>query len=212
MEVIVVDKQKVLIFIDAPNFNGMQNDMGIAVNHAAFRDILTGDRERVAIRYYAQQPAVLGTRNFLKYLQGIGYEVVTAQTGEDVDDLIVGDIRRMYSQADVIVLVGGDAIYAEPLTEVAEAGKRVEVICTTTSLAGDFSKIAETIDPYTFKGEITDEMKTRQRRLQREIANGTVATPGAQQIGQLMALGSKVIVETRPQEIIIRIRLPQVPQ
>lgn len=198
---------KVLIFIDGPNVNHQQQEMRISIKWDSYRDFLAGGREIVEVRYYTTPPLNVGTEGFHTYLRGLGFEVITCKQGEDVDNLILEDLHRLYPTTDVVVLAGGDGVYIDALTEAVNAGKEAEVVCISTMMAGGFSGIAKTIDPITHKDEIIDQSKTRRRQL--EVAErASETTPGAEHIGQLMALGTRVSIETRPREIIIRVVLP----
>ena len=204
--------KKVLIFVDGPNWNHQQEEMEISCKFDKLREVLSGDRELLGVRYYTTPAPTPAAKGFQEYLRKLGYLVITCEQGQDVDDLLAKDLKELKGlgyadEPDTIVIVSGDNRFAEILGPIVEKGKTAEVVSLSTTLSADYAGIADHVDPLDFKDKITDLAKTMKRQKQAAVIAAD-KMPGAEFIGTLMALGNKVTIEARASELIIRITLP----
>ena len=195
-----------VVFIDGPNFNGVQQLLEVSIDFKKLYKFLVGDAKSVVVRYHTQKPTSSGAEGFLKFLSSNGYQVVVTPEG-DVDQTLLSDVQEFAPKASKVVLVGGDSDYIKPFADASTSGTAVTVYGTSDTVAADYHGISEVVYFDDFIDQIIDIGKTRRReQIRRE---DTSLLPGATEIGSLLALGQRISVETRPDanEIIIRIKL-----
>ena len=206
--------KSLLVFVDGPALNAMQNRMGFQIDHQALKDVLTAIYDVVEFRYYARGYIEKKAGSFIAALASFGYTVEYSKDEEDVDPMIVADIHKMFNKAKVIMLVGGDHIFAEPLQEAKDNGKKIVVVCPTriVMLAEAVKAVAdEIIDPADMKDKVIDHVRTDKFADSSSPSNGRRNVPAKPDpinlVAQFSAIGIPIKIETYDDEIIIRIKI-----
>lgn len=168
------EQEVVVVLIDGPNLNGMQNDLGWAINHFKLPEVLAQGRKIHSTHYFALlQP---GTRQsgFLNVLERADWKI--HRHWKDIDALLSSEMTRLAlesSEITTIILVTRDGDYWQAIETARKAGKRVQLAAIRQGLSPVLLEAAggELIDLEHFRSQLIDQERTSRRFAQRFVIN-----------------------------------------
>ena len=136
----ILEKSRVVIFIDHANIFHNIEKLNIRINYNKFKEILAGNKYLLGIFMYMGIPEKLLPKklNFLKYLNSQGFiiqpkPVSISPTGikkqKGVDIFIYKDIVELAEEDtyDKAILVSGDSDFIDLIKKLKELKKDIEV-------------------------------------------------------------------------------------
>lgn len=160
------ESQNVLILVDVPNFNALQDAMQTSVDFTKLREALTGGRSLKEARLYMKGPITSAQQGFVDFVRNIaGWKVKVEESSKDIDDMINEDLKRIWPEdTNVVVLVSGDRDFVEALRGAKQEGKRIEVAGISETMSAELKGLAdEFIDLRLIRDQISDPFRTAQR-------------------------------------------------
>ncbi len=166
-------KKKVVVFVDGPNCNKVQDLIQGSMDFKRLMEFLVGDRELqepAGARYFMIGP-VKGEaqQGFVDTLRGLGYSVRISERGADVDSLIIEDLEpgRICPDPDVpdvVILVSGDRDFQKPLQTLKELGVEIEIASAEGMVSGELLKSSDRfIDLKRHREQVIDPYRTALR-------------------------------------------------
>lgn len=157
-------EKKVAIIIDGENFLGTLGEMGscgkqFKADYSKLVNHLLENRIATKMIYVGKRP--LGTNNsFYSVLRRIGFEIVVPENSfnieKDWDDQRIIEILQnlLESTEDIVILVSGDHGFCEPLRDLKNKGKTIEIVSGDNNVSKDLLVLGKFINIKTIREEI----------------------------------------------------------
>jgi formylglycine-generating enzyme required for sulfatase activity len=139
--------KRIFIFVDGDNLISSLSSFKINLDYQNFLSVVQKRAKHCQAYFYLNVTKKTRQQNLLDELQGYGYQiksqVVDGADRSNIDSLIITDLISLSESYDIAILVSGDSDFVEPIRQLKNQGKSVEVISFRASTSKNLIEVAD---------------------------------------------------------------------